>query len=287
LRALVLTAVITSLSLTGAHAQDWSEAPFRTPTPVPRDGLPPDREAFLRWLAQSSATLTQQDAQRAQVRLYTYISELAKHQGGRFPAPTDTAAFAIFRAAASLGAPGADLVARALYPHPERLPAPAAVPSFHLTFQPPLFKLASDDGSWGVCYPYYFMAAPAGRQRPTNGALTEIVILSTLTAPDQGPAGSSQATIMLAAAPLADSARHVNAWLTQFGLWPTSPPSGAPAGAWYAGAPGEPMNRLAVIERLPKRILILVYLGLSGTFESNRPHFFNVLTTATSGQCAV
>jgi hypothetical protein len=237
-------------------------------------------------LDRSSASLTQQDHQRASERLFVYISDLAKRRGGRFPNAADTVAFDLFRAAASIGVAGADRVARALYAHPEKLPPPTQVPAFTLSLTPPLFKLSSDDGSWGVCYPYYFMAAPAGRQRPSNGVLTELVVLSTLFAPDQGQPGSSQATIILAAAPIADSAKHVAAWLGQFGLTATSPPLEDQAGAWYASPPGDPMHRLAVIRRLPTRIVVAAYLGLGGTFETNRPHFFNLLTTLTSGKCA-
>src|SRR5204862_7047243 len=107
--------------------------------------------------------------QRAQGRVYTDVSHLAKDHAGAFPPPPDTAAFNLFRAAAQLGVPGADRVARALYAHPDRLPPPTPIPGFDLALRPPLFALTSDDSPWGVCFPYYFMAAPGGRQPPANG----------------------------------------------------------------------------------------------------------------------
>lgn len=280
---LILIPILISLS-SPVHAQDWDPAPFRSATPIPRDGLPPERGAFLAWLDHNSS-LTQQSSQRARERLYAYISDLAKRQGGGFPRRTDTAAFNLFRVAAGTGATGADRVARALRPS-AKLPPPAAVPAFTLALTPPLFRLASDDGTWGVCYPYYFMAAPVGRQRPSNGVLTEVVVLSTLFAPDQGQPGSSQATILLAAAPVADSAKHVAAWLAQLGVKATSAPPEDRTGAWYASPPADPMHRLVVIHRLPARVMVIAYLGLGGTFETNRPHFFNLLTTVRSGRCA-
>ena len=286
MRPASLVTLVVLLLPPAARAQAWDPAPFRSATPIPRDGLPPERSAFLAWLASALGSLTQEDAQRAQERLYTYISAIAKQRTGRFPQVTDTIALSLFRSAASIGVAGADQVARALNPHPERLPAAGTVPDFRLSLHPPLFTLASDDGSWGVCFPYYFMAAPAGRQRPSSGVLTELVVLSTLVAPDRGPSGSSQATILLAAASIADSAKHVTAWLTQFDLHPTSAPLEDPAGIWYESPPGDPMHRLAVIQRLPKRVLVAVFLGLDGTFESNRPHLFNVLATIRSGHCA-
>jgi len=189
-------------------------------------------------------------------------------------------------AAASVGVTGADRVARALYPHPEQLPQPASIPGFTLSLRPPLFNLASDDGSWGVCYPYYFMAAPAGRQRIANGVLTEVVVLSTLFAPDKGQPGSSQATIILTAAPVADSAKHVTTWLTQLGLTPTSAPPESPSGAWFAGPATDGVHRIAVVRRLPQRVVVIAYIGLGGTFETNRPHFWNVLRTVGPRSCA-
>jgi hypothetical protein len=287
LRPSTVLAVTILLAPVPAQAQGWDPAPLQSSTPVPRDGLPARRKAFFAWLSQNASRLSQNEVQRVHERVYAYISQLAKQNAGRFPASGDSAAFGLFRAAASLGITGADRVARALYPRPAELPAPAPVPGFNLTLRPPLFALSSDDASWGVCFPYYFMTAPAGRQTSSKtGVRTEVAILSTLFAADRGPAGSSQATVILAAAPLADSAKHVATWLSQFGLEPGPAPAEGGDGAWYTSPAAEPMHRLAVIRRLPTRVLVVIYLGLPGTFETNRPHFFNLLATVTPGQCA-
>jgi hypothetical protein len=268
-----------------AQAQGWDRTPLRSSTPVPRDGLPAERRAFLVWLSQNASRLTPEQGQRVHERLYAYISEMAKRHGGRFPSAGDTAAFELFRIPASMGVVGADRVARALHPDPSKLPTPARIPGFELTLRPPVFELASDDGSWSVCYPYYFMTAPAGRQRPSNGVLTEVAVLSTLFAPDSGPTGSSQATVLLTAAPPADSAKHVRAWLTQFGVSPVPAPREGAPGEWYASPASDPMHRLVVVRRLPARVLVIAYLGYGGTFQSNGPHFFNLLSTLTPGRC--
>src|SRR6266702_4490451 len=65
----------------------------------------------------------------------------------------------------------------------------------------------------------------------------------------------------------------------------TSPPESA-AGSWFASPAAEPMRRLATIRRLPQRVLVIVYIGQPGTFETNRPHFFNLLATLRDGRCA-
>ena len=125
------------------------------------------------------------------------------------------------------------------------------------------------------------------RQRvPANEVTTEVAMLSTLFAPDHGAPGSSQATLLILAAPPADSARHVALWLGQLGL-ERAPAAGPPTlGEWYEAPGAEAMRRQAVIRRLPQRVVIMAYLGLGGTFEANRPHFLNVLRTLGAGACA-
>ncbi len=287
LRLISVLLVVVLFSPHAARAQGWDPTPLRGSTPIPRDGLPGERKAFLAWLSQNASQLTPQQRQRVHERLYVYISQMARGRGGQFPKAADTAAFDMFRLAGSMGVAGADRLARALHPHPEKLPPPAPIPGFRLTLRPPVFALTSDDESWGVCYPYYFMAAPAGRQKTSNGVLTEVAVLSTLFAPDSGPSGSSQATVLIVAAPLADSIKHVSNWTRLLGVSPAPPPRESGPGTWYASPPAEPMHRLAVVRRLPTRVLVVGYLGYAGTFEANRPHFFNLLSTLTPGRCTV
>src|SRR6266702_5340268 len=86
--------------------------------------------------------------------------------------------------------------------------------------------------------------------------------------------------------PAALSGGDVTTWLKQFGVGPvTSPPESA-AGSWFASPASEPMRRLATIRRLPQRVLVIFYIGQPGTFETNRPHFFNLLATLRDGPCA-
>src|SRR5207245_2985388 len=106
-----------------------------------------------------------------------------KDHAGAFPPASDTAAFNLLRAAAQIGVPGADRVARALYAHPDRLPAPTPILRFDLAFRPQLFALTSDDSTWGVCFPYYFIAAPGGWHTPANGLSNDLVGLLTPVAP--------------------------------------------------------------------------------------------------------
>lgn len=277
---IILLAALAPALLGG---QAWDPSPLRSLTPIPRDGLPPERAAFFQWL--KGASLSDDQAQRARERIYTYISELAKRYAGAFPVKGDSAAIALFRSAAALRVAGAERVLASLDPSttPNSVPIPQGL---NLSFQPPLFTIASDDSTWAVCFPYYFMPAPAGRQTPNNGVVTEVAVLSTLVAADSGQVGSSQATILIAAAPVADSATHAALWLRQLAVTPAQAPAASMVGQWFRSPPGEPMERLAVIRRLPRRVVIAAYIGLPGTFESNRPHFIDLLRTLAPKRCA-
>jgi hypothetical protein len=168
---------------------------------------------------------------------------------------------------------------------PEAPPSVPIPPGVRLALQPPTFSLSSADSSWALCYPYYFMAVLGGRQTPDTGVPTDVAVLSTLTAADSGATGSSQATILVLAAAVSDSATHVNSWLKRLNVNPVPTPRGM-SGQWFSGQPTEPMRREAVVVRLPKRVVLLAYVGLAGTFESNRPHFLNLVRTLAPTRCA-
>jgi len=261
-------------------AQAWDPAPLRTPTPTPVDGLPPERADFFNWLR--TTTLTEQQTQKARERIYTYVSEEAKRLAGAFPPVGDSVAISLFGFAAQLGGAGADRVLSALTPQAPSVPVP---PGLKLTLHPPLFSLGSEDSSWVLCYPYYFMAVLGGHQTPDTGVPADVAILSTLAAPASGGAGSSLARILVLVAAVTDSAAHVNSWLQKLDVKPIPPPTGM-SGQWFSGKPTAPLRREAVVVRLPQRVVLLAYVGLADTFEANRPHFLNLLRTVAPNRCA-
>ena len=261
-------------------------SPLGTTTPVPNDGLPHDRVGFFQWLARNGSRLSEAESQRVRERIYVYVSEMAKSRGGQLPPAGDSTAVRLFRSAVSAGVAGADLVLQTLEGRPRSDASSLVPPGLRLSFKPPSFTLGSDDGAWAVCFPYYFMPSPVGRQTMPNGVTTELATLSTLFAPDRGAPGSSQATILIAAAPVADSAAHVAQWIEQLGVNRSRGGGSARPGEWYAASATDGMQREAVILRLPTRVVLVAYLGLPGTFEANRPHFLDLLRTLSPQRCA-
>lgn len=277
LRAVVLVA----LAGANAGAQGWSTAPLRSPTPVPKDGLPADRPAFLAWLRSHKDSLTPDRMVVVRERIYVYVSAEAKERGGRLPTPGDTASILPFVLASQLGDPGAMLITQQWM----GAPGPRALASGGMVvrYAEPYLHAGSDDESWRVCYPYFFMTSPSPRTVSPAGVSTEVLTLSTLFAPDKGPRGSSQATVLIAAGPPSDSARFIAEWVARLELALMGPTEAA--GQWYRGTNAGALSRVAVVKRLPKRVVLLVYLGARGTFETNRTHFETLVDRLGTGPC--
>ena len=270
------------LSATPVHAQGWSTAPLRSPTPIPRDGLPVERPAFNAWLKAHKDSLSPAQALAARERLYAYISGEAKSRGGSLPGATDTGAISAFVLAAQLGDPGAMLITQQWMgvKGPHSMAAGGVV----VRYEAPYLVVGSDDAAWRVCYPYFFMTTPSPRTRAPSGVSAEVISLATLFAPDKGPHGSSQGTILLVAAPPQDSTRLLDDWLTRLSLTPMGQTE-AP-GAWYRGADGGQTARVAVVRRLPRRVVLLAYGGARGSYEVNRTHFETLVSRLGTGPCA-
>ncbi len=281
-RPLALAALLCAHAVPTAHAQGWSTTPLRAPTPTPKDGLPTERGAFNQWLRAHKDSLTLVQARTARERLFVYISAEAKIRGGTLPAPGDTGAIGAFVLAAGLGDPGALLVtsqwtgAKPPYEVEHR--------GLKMSFEAPYLTAGGQDGQWRVCYPFFFMTEPVGLDATPGKVPAETVILSTLVSPDKSPAGASAAHIFIAAVPLADSARFVNdaiASVPLHAMGPTETP-----GAWYRGPDNARTPTVAVVKRLPKRVVLLLYTGERGTFETNRTHFETLAARLGTGACA-
>ncbi|MBI3792272.1 MAG: hypothetical protein HY275_15530 [Gemmatimonadetes bacterium] len=277
-----LAALLVLFAARPADAQGWSTAPLRAPTPTPKDGLPGDRAAFNVWLREHRNTLTPTESRLVRERLYVYVSAEAKVRGGALPAPGDTNAISPFVLAGGFGDPGAFLVTAHWT---------AAPPPYELTqrglkvrFVSPYLVAGSEDDAWRVCYPFFFMTEPVGMEMTANGVRAETVILSTLVAPDKSPAGASAAHVFVTAAPVADSARFVSEVVQRMELKPMGHTE-AP-GAWYQGPDNAARPTVAVVRRLPRRIVVIAYTGVRGTFEVNRPHFETLVARLGTGACA-
>jgi hypothetical protein len=259
---------------------------------MPNDSLPGTPHAFLGWLrGQDRRTLAGRE-QQLREHIYALISEVVKQRFGLTRVTdlpqSDTVLAQLFSSADSFGVPGAGDVAQAIgvFPTQTRTADPGA--GFHLTFSAPMFSLATDSGKWMVRFPYFFMIGTVTRQPLANGMENDVATLSTLTAANSAPlTGASQATILLLSAQTADLPSYVAFWLQQLQMAPTDTVSNPVPQATRSYRRFDPAARLwkeLVALRIPSGSMLVAYIGLDGTYQANRAHFLDLLTSLRVSQ---
>ncbi len=269
-----------------AHAQAYDARPLRSPAAYPSNRLPTEPAALVRWLEQNARTLPEEGIVAAREQIFAIVSADAKRRANAgtpvLPIGTDTSIARLYEWAHHLGLPGARLVALRLGSAPNATdPRSIDTPGFTIAFDS-LYTLTADADGWRVRFPHYFMIAVAQRQRMNDGLETSIAMLSTLFAKDSTrDPGASQATILLVSAPV-PAPQLAASWLEQLGMGSGDTiPNHSPGAVrtYRARNAVSRMVRELVVMAPPGRAIVVAYIGLDGTFETNRPHFLNLLAT--------
>lgn len=268
-------------------SQDFALAPLSVPAILPNDSLPGTPRAFLEWLrAQTPSALTNRE-QQVREHVYALIAEIVKQRFNLAQAVDlprgDTVLAQLFSWADRLGVPGAGKVAQAIDSQFAPTTTPEPGNGFQLLFSPPAFLLATEHGKWIVRFPYFFMIGTTTRQRLANGIENDIVTLSTLTAANSTPpGGASQATILLLSGQTADLPSYVAFWLQQLQMTSADTTSNLVPQATRSYRHFDPVSRLwkeVVALKIPSGSMVVAYIGLDGTYQSNRAHFLDILTS--------
>ena len=247
---------------------------------------PREHRQFTTWLRTNASSLPPERAQGVREHLYFLIGSAAQAQfratGQLFPSRDTLGLAELFDHGTRLNLHGAGLVARALNSAaaPDHF-APPVLPSepMSLSFSAPEYTLRSARG-WSVRFPYYYMIGMLQVVVPRNGVETESVVLSTLFANHRGAPGQSQATLLLLAAAPTDTSAFFDFWLRtlQLGAADRSGETLIPGGTTYRGFDTTAsMNKELVTLTRGRLAFVLVYTGLSGTFEANRADAWSVL----------
>lgn len=270
-----------------AASQSFSSGPLSSPSAMPSDSLPGTPQAFLGWLrAQDSSTLNSQ-AQEIREHVYALIGEIARRRYASthtIDLPVGDLTLAqLFIWADRFGVPGAGTVALAINPKAPRPLTPDPGDGFQLGFSAPGFSLATNNGKWMVRFPYFFMIGPTTRQHLANGIDNDVVTLSTLTAANSASVGgASQATILLLSGQTADLPSYAAFWLQQLRISPAdtaaNPVPQAARTYRHFDAASHLWTELVAL-KIPSGSLVVVYVGLDGTYQTNRPHFLDLLAS--------
>jgi hypothetical protein len=242
------------------------------------------------WLAAQGDSLPDEAFVMAREQVFAIVSGDVKERvrlGTPLLSQTrDSSLALLFAWGHRLGLPGTRLVAQRLgfSPHPSDSRA-IETAGFKIEFDS-LYTLVAEADGWMVRFPHYFMIGTASRQPLSDGRETSVAVLSTLFAKDSTERpGASQATILLVSA-RGSAADFAGFWLAQLGLSPSDTAVSASPSAvrTYRGRDGSSrMNKELVVFEPPGRAILAAYFGLDGTFETNYPHFLDLLRTLRIG----
>lgn len=152
-----------------------------------------------------------------------------------------------------------------------------------LTLSKDMFTVQSNLG-WSISFPYYFMVWNIGDTAKDGGPRTQLVALSTGAAKDKSEAGRSQATLMFLFSP--DKTELLERyWRDQMGIDPEVEPKALGVRALTSRhVVYEPtkLHKEFTSWSDPSGSFAVVYLGIEGTYESNRPHFIDFVRAASA-----
>lgn len=283
----VLTAVaFATVIAPPVDSQTFDTRPLRSPAAFPANGLPTEASAFMAWLGAQGHTLPEEGVVVAREHLFAIISADVKERARLgtpvLPPTRDSTVALLFQWGHRLGLPGTRLVAQRLGVSPSPADPPALqTTGFTIEFDS-LYTLVAEADGWLVRFPHYFMIGTAARQPLGNGQETSVAVLSTLFAQDSTVRpGASQATILLVSA-RGSTAELAAFWLAQLGLSPSDTvvsPSTSAVRAYRGRDASSKMTKELVVFAPSGRAVLAAYVGLDGTFETNYPHFVDLLRT--------
>jgi len=243
------------------------------------------RMTFLNeWLIHNHSTLDPDSSCGPREHLYYLIDTWVKHLYASeqvvLPRSHDLVLEILFSWSERLGAYGGNLVYNEVKrdDQPELLPLMPMPDGFDLSLRDDMFVVAAKD--WTFTVPYYFMIWHVADFEAVDGPRTQMVALSTGAASHKGQEGYSQATLALLFGPGAEGPEFTRYWMNLYGFTGEEPES---------IAPGQPRRTRKLFDedrnlrfeyatwKSPKGQFLVVYSGIEGTYQWNRPHFLDFL----------
>lgn len=286
---LVLMAMgaIVILSVSTSYPQDgksYSRKPLSDPI---RDGAKNLVEfmALNNWLNVHYDSAPAERHKALKERLYSIIDSHVKHyfasKESLLPADSDFVLTQCFTWATIMGVYGAHSVLEKLNSNiANSLQVAAPIPSsFNLTVQGEMIDLSSAWGNWRVDFPYYFMVLRLKQFKASNDLQTQMASISTGFGKHLKDDGYSQATIAIAYSPEGVSETFNTFWLEAFGLSPEDSTNDSINGLsiYKKLDTSLSMHYELVFPKTTKGAMAVVFLGIDGTYQHNRPHFIDFL----------
>lgn len=281
----LLLAVIGMTFSISADAFAYAEEPFKSPGMEPARVLV-EAVGINNWLNQNYSRMTAVQAQGAREHLHALIDsrikELYATNGVLVPKEPDHVLAMLFSWAGRLGVYGADAVysaVRGTYPvNPP--PAPRPPDGLTIALQNDTLVISSSAGEWQAFVPYHFFIFRLGNARGPDSKRTELAIVSTGSAPDVAPPGYSQATLAVFFTDGADMKTFEPEWAERLQMAMHNEPAPVGQTKYRSRKSYDDQTRLhkeVVFVPSRKGAFVILYSGLDGTYQANRPHFVSFL----------
>lgn len=250
-----------------------------------------DATVFNNWLNGNYSKLTAETMKGPREHLYyllsSYVSALHKQDHIILPKEYDLVMEMLFSWSERLGVFGGSLVYNQIKNEKREPISPLMkIPEvFKLSLENDLYHLASSSNVWAVKFPYYFMISDMNNFQATNGMQTQVVIISTGAARDKTPAGRSQATLMLIYSPSSNFDLFSEYWLKQFEIASDTKLTDLGMNNLKSRSVFDKASLLhKEITLWPSKTgsLAIAYLGMDGTYQTNRQHFLDFMNQFTS-----
>ena len=240
---------------------------------------------FNNWLKVNYDSTPVEKQKGLKEHLYSIIDSHLKHyranEESLLPADSDFVLTHCFTWATIMGVYGAHSVLENLNSNiADSLQVTAPIPtSFNLTVQGEMFDLSSAWGNWRVDFPYYFMVHKLLQYKASNDLQTQIASISTGFGKHSDNDGYSQSTIMIVYSPEGVSKTFDSFWLESFGLSPENSTDDSINGLsiYKKLDTSLSMHYELVFPKPAKGAMAVVFLGIDGTYQHNRPHFIDFL----------
>ncbi|MFN9503113.1 MAG: hypothetical protein ACK57J_00925 [Rubrivivax sp.] len=238
------------------------------------------------WLSANQARMNDMQVKGAREHLHALIDARVKQSyiksGVLLPNEPDPLLPMLFSWASRLGVYGSDSVyaaVRGAYPvNPP--PEPKPPDGFSVQLHGESLRVSSSVGEWQVTVPFHFFIFALNAGPGPDGRRTEAVGISNGSAPDEAPPGYSQATLGLFFVLDADLKTFEGEWAARLQIPVDKDPSVVGETRYRSRVSYDPTFRLhkeMIVVPSQKGAFVILYSGLDGTYQANRPHFLDVL----------
>ena len=279
--------VVTALALSTFNvcALEFAGAPLKVEAIDPVRAMV-DAVSINNWLNVNHARMSDMQAKGAREHLHALIDARVKQSfvkgGVLLPKEPDPLLPMLFSWAGRLGVYGSDSVyaaVRGTYPvNPP--PGPKPPDGFLVQLHGESLRVSSSVGEWQVTVPFHFFVFALNAGPGPDGRRTEMVAISTGSAPDAAQPGYSQATLGLFFVHDADLKTFEGEWATRLQIPIDKELTAVGEANYRSRASYDPSLRLhkeMIVVPVQKGAFVILYSGLDGTYQANRPHFLDVL----------